>query len=122
MFGLSFEKLLIAGVIAVIVLGPRRLPYYAQRLGELIRLLRTHLEGARVQAAETLGQENWPTFDPRQYDPRRIVREALSETVEAPASTRASAAAGRYVVTGSSGHPQKRLVAPATDDPEEAQS
>ena len=36
MFGLTFEKLLIIGVIAVFLLGPERLPHYAAQLGRLV--------------------------------------------------------------------------------------
>ena len=132
MFGLSFEKILVAGIIAVIVIGPRRLPYYAQRLGELVRLLKTHLDSLKSQAAETMGTGDWESLDPRQYDPRRIIREALSEPGEgSQTSTSSSAgkdttisetndpaeAAPRVSVTGSSGHPRRRIVAPAAVAP-----
>ncbi|UVI37161.1 Sec-independent protein translocase TatB [Brevibacterium spongiae] len=106
MFGLSFEKLIIVGIIAAIVIGPQRLPHYAQKLREFASLFRAQVDSARNRAAESMGTEDWQTLDPRQYDPRRIIREALDEPSPAPAE-----AAGRYVVTGSSGHPRKRFVA-----------
>ena len=34
MFGLSFEKLIIVGIFAAFIIGPQRLPHYAQKLGE----------------------------------------------------------------------------------------
>jgi sec-independent protein translocase protein TatB len=38
-------------------------------------------EGAKGQLQTEIGQEvNWQQLDPRQYDPRRIIREALAET------------------------------------------
>jgi sec-independent protein translocase protein TatB len=38
-------------------------------------------EGAKGQLQNEIGQEvNWKQLDPRQYDPRRIIREALAET------------------------------------------
>src|SRR5699024_12629818 len=79
MFGLSFEKIVIVGIIAAIVLGPSRLPHYAQKLGELARLLRAQIDVARDTASDSLGVEDWPSLDPHQYDPRRIIREALHE-------------------------------------------
>jgi sec-independent protein translocase protein TatB len=82
-FGLTFEKLLIIGVIAVFLLGPERLPYYAGKLGQLVRSLRDLANGAKDRMREEMGPEfddvDWKKLDPRQYDPRRIIREALSD-------------------------------------------
>ena len=36
-FGLTFDKLLVLGIIAVFLLGPERLPYYASQLARLVR-------------------------------------------------------------------------------------
>ena len=86
MFGLSGEKLLILGIIAVFVLGPERLPQYAQQLARLIKSLRRMAEGAKDQLSSELGEGfedlDWKKLDPRQYDPRRIIREALTEDLE----------------------------------------
>jgi sec-independent protein translocase protein TatB len=82
-FGLSGEKLLILGIIAVIVLGPERLPEYAKGLANIIKNIRKMAEGAKTQIKDELGPEyedvDWRKLDPRQYDPRRIIREALTE-------------------------------------------
>ncbi|CAB4636351.1 unannotated protein [freshwater metagenome] len=80
MFGISGEKLLILGLIAIFVLGPDKLPHYAQQLARLVKSLRRMAEGAKGQLQNELGEEvNWKQLDPRQYDPRRIIREALAE-------------------------------------------
>lgn len=83
MFGLTFDKLLIIGVIAVFVLGPERLPHYASQLAKLVRSVRGLANGARDRMREEMGPEfdevDWKKLDPRQYDPRRIIREALLE-------------------------------------------
>src|SRR5699024_7437696 len=79
MVGLHCEHIGIVGIIAAIVLGPSRLPHYAQKLGELARLLRAQIDVARDNASESLGVEDWQSLDPHQYDPRRIIREALHE-------------------------------------------
>jgi sec-independent protein translocase protein TatB len=79
--GLTFEKLLLVGVIAVFLLGPDKLPSYAAKLGRLVRTLRDYANGAKVRMKEEMGPEfdevDWKKLDPRQYDPRRIIREAL---------------------------------------------
>lgn len=92
MFGLSGEKLLILGIIAVFVLGPDRLPHYAQQLAKLVKSLRRMAEGAKDQLSNELGEGfedlDWKKLDPRQYDPRRIIREALVEDLNpTPAAT-----------------------------------
>jgi sec-independent protein translocase protein TatB len=83
MFGLTFEKLLIIGVIAVFLLGPERLPHYAAQLGRLVRSLRDMASGAKDRVKEEMGPDfddvDWRKLDPRQYDPRRIIREALTD-------------------------------------------
>jgi sec-independent protein translocase protein TatB len=82
-FGLTFDKLLIIGVIALFVVGPERLPHYAAMLGRLVRSLKSMASDAKERVREELGPDfdevDWKKLDPRQYDPRRIIREALSD-------------------------------------------
>ena len=88
-FGLTFDKLIIILVIAVFLIGPDRLPGYAAQLGRLARSLRTMADGAKERMREEVGPEfdevDWKKLDPRQYDPRRIIREALIEDPAPPA-------------------------------------
>lgn len=80
MFGLTGEKLLILGLIAVFVLGPERLPHYASQLAKFVKTIRRMAEGAKDQLSSEIGEElDWKKLDPRQYDPRRIIREALAD-------------------------------------------
>ncbi|MEP6479304.1 MAG: sec-independent translocase [Rhodoglobus sp.] len=82
-FGLTFEKLLIIGIIAVFVLGPERLPHYASQLARFVKSVRNMANGAKDRMREEMGPDfddiEWRKLDPRQYDPRRIIREALAE-------------------------------------------
>lgn len=82
-FGLSGEKLLILGVLAAMILGPDRLPEYARKLAQFVKSLRKMADGAQSQLKDELGDGfedvDWKKLDPRQYDPRRIIREALLE-------------------------------------------
>ena len=81
MFGLTFEKLLVIGVIAVFLVGPERLPQYAAKLAQLVKGLRKMANGAKDRMREEMGDDfdevDWQKLDPRRYDPRRIIREAL---------------------------------------------
>lgn len=82
-FGLTFDKLLIILVIAVFLIGPDRLPGYAAQLARLVKTLRGFADGAKDRLRDEMGPEfdevDWKKLDPRQYDPRRIIREALLE-------------------------------------------
>lgn len=80
------NEFLVILVIAMVVIGPQRLPEYAQTLRKWVRQGRNYLLNAREQVRHELGPEfddvDWTKFDPRQYDPRRIVREALAEDLD----------------------------------------
>lgn len=98
MFGLSGEKLIILGLIAAFVIGPERLPTYAQKLAQFVKSAKRMAEGAKTQLSEEMGEQfedlDWKKLDPRQYDPRRIIRDALrDETPDAPASRNSAMAA-----------------------------
>ncbi|TFI43318.1 Sec-independent protein translocase TatB, partial [Micrococcus endophyticus] len=100
MFGINGSELVILVVLAIVILGPDKLPEYTRMLTEWLRTLRDKAEGAKTQFKEETGTDfdevDWRKYDPRQYDPRRIIRDALREPVggsSTPAS-RASAATG----------------------------
>ncbi|GAA3650949.1 Sec-independent protein translocase TatB [Microbacterium marinilacus] len=80
-FGLTFEKVLVILAIAALLIGPERLPRYAEVLAQFVRRARDFAQGARTRVREEMGPEfdevDWRKLDPRQYDPRRIIREAL---------------------------------------------
>jgi Sec-independent protein translocase protein TatA len=80
-FGLTFPKLALIGIIAVVIIGPERLPALAARLASIVKTIRTLTDTARERVREEMGPEfddvDWTKLDPRQYDPRRIIREAL---------------------------------------------
>ncbi|MGC5584295.1 Sec-independent protein translocase TatB [Ornithinimicrobium sp. W1665] len=83
-FNLTSTEIMLLVLLAVVVLGPRRLPHYAARLADLVRKARDLAEGAKAQIKQEMGPAfedvDWRQLDPRQYDPRRIVREALTES------------------------------------------
>lgn len=83
MMGLTFDKILVLCILAAIVIGPTRLPDAAAQLARLIRMLRHSLDTAKESVREAGGPDldevDWKRLDPRQYDPRRIIKEALLE-------------------------------------------
>lgn len=123
MFGLSTEKFVILMIIALFVLGPERLPHYAAQLAKLVKQLRRMVDGAKSQLADEMGDDfndvDWRKLDPRQYDPRRIIRDALiDEPVRpvgpAPVQKHAYAlgAAALAMVTDASGETRELNLAP----------
>ncbi len=78
-------------IIAFFLLGPSKMPEYAAALARTVRKMRDMAEGAKTQIREEMGPAfddvDWQQLDPRQYDPRRIVREALAAPTEKPKTT-----------------------------------
>ncbi|WP_165063773.1 Sec-independent protein translocase family protein [Marisediminicola senii] len=110
MFGLTMDKLLILGILAVFLLGPDRLPHYAAQLAKLVKTVRTMADGAKDRMRDEMGPEfdevDWKKLDPRQYDPRRIIREAL---LDEPEVTPAAASMPRPVVESAYAKRQRLL-------------
>jgi sec-independent protein translocase protein TatB len=88
-FGLTIEKLLLIGLVAALIIGPERLPRYAESLAQFTRRAREWVSTAKTRVKDEMGEDfddvDWRTLDPRQYDPRRIIREALLD--DAPVQT-----------------------------------
>ena len=94
-------------LVVIVVVGPRRLPEYTRRLTQLVRRLRLFLDNAKEQIAQEVGPElgelNLEDLNPRNYDPRKIVRDALGEDLDAirrDLSTPLRSAASTAVRTG----------------------
>lgn len=75
----SFEKILIILFVAALLLGPDHLPKYASWLATAVKKVRAFGTDAKHRLDEEMGDDklNWRDLDPRQYDPRRIIHDAL---------------------------------------------
>lgn len=76
-FDLSFFKLLVLGVIALIIFGPERLPGMAAQAGRLLRELRRMADGAKSELQDSLGPEFTQftqQFDVADLNPKHFVR------------------------------------------------
>lgn len=93
--GINGGEFIVLILIALLVLGPERLPEYTRKFTDWLRSMKVMAEGAKEQFKEETGRDfdeiEWHKYDPRQYDPRRMIREALREPVD---STRSSARNG----------------------------
>jgi sec-independent protein translocase protein TatB len=107
-FGLTIEKLLLIGVIAALIIGPERLPRAAESLAGLTRRAKEWVTTAKTRVRDEMGDDfddvDWRTLDPRQYDPRRIIREALLDDAPVP-TVRAAQAAGAVTAAGTTASP-----------------
>lgn len=77
LFDLSFFKLLVLGVLALIIFGPERLPGMAAQAGRLLRELRKMADGAKSELEESLGPEFSQfsqQFDITDLNPKNFVR------------------------------------------------
>ncbi|WMY79941.1 Sec-independent protein translocase TatB [Citricoccus sp. I39-566] len=103
-FGINGAELIILALLAVLILGPEKLPDYTRKLMEWIRNLRRMAEGAKSQFKEETGTDfdeiDWKRYDPRQYDPRRIIKDALADPVETGSR---NAAESGFSIPGTSG-------------------
>lgn len=117
------SEFLIIAVLAVILVGPERLPEYVRGLRSLVRRMRGIVADGQQALREEWGDDvNWDALDPRQYDPRRIVRDALFDDDATPTIGTASVAAvaSGHAGTGALGTRRDRrssrpVVAEATD-------
>lgn len=80
----------------MLLLGPQRLPVYAQKLADFVKAVRRFADTAKDRMREEMGPDfddvDWQKLDPRQYDPRRIIRDALLDSPSAGAEAAAAAA------------------------------
>lgn len=104
MLNINGFEFLIIGITAVLVIGPKRLPEYTQKFRNFVREARRMASGARETIKEESGVDldsiDWQKLDPRQYDPRRIIREALLDDDDVkPISANAPVAAAALEAT-----------------------
>jgi len=117
-FGLTIEKLLVIGVIAAFLIGPERLPRYAEALARFTARAREFLSGAKTRVKEEMGEDfddvDWRKLDPRQYDPRRIIREALLD--DPPTATVRAAGTAAAATTAMASKPAQPRHDPASGE------
>jgi sec-independent protein translocase protein TatB len=88
MFNFSPEKLFLVAIIALVVLGPHRLPHAARNLGRFMAQLR-HMSSSfqdevRGALSEPVDAFNSALGDFRPRDVPRSVRQAITDTLMSP--------------------------------------
>ena len=81
MFDLSFFKILVLGVLALVIFGPEQLPKMAAQAGKALRDLRRLADVAKADLQEGLGPE-FSNFDINDLNPRNFVRKHLWDELD----------------------------------------
>lgn len=119
-FGLTIEKLLLIGLVAGLLIGPERLPRYVESLTRFAKRAKDYVGTAKTKMKDELGSDfddvDWRTLDPRQYDPRRIIREALLDDAPVP-TVRAAGVAAAVTTAGAFTKPVSAGAPFTADDP-----
>jgi sec-independent protein translocase protein TatB len=76
MFNVGPMEFVVLALVAVIVLGPDRLPQFAKDAANLLRTLRELATGARTQLRDELGPE-FADMDLRNLNPRTALQRAI---------------------------------------------
>ena len=80
MFDVGLLELAVIALVAVIVLGPDRLPELARQAAQLLHRARGMAHSARDELRSELGPE-YADLQLRDLDPRAIVRKHISEAM-----------------------------------------
>jgi sec-independent protein translocase protein TatB len=80
-FDLSFLKILVLGVLALVIFGPDQLPKMAAQAGRALRDLRRLADSARADLQDGLGPE-FRDFDINDLNPRSFVRKHLLDDLD----------------------------------------
>jgi sec-independent protein translocase protein TatB len=93
LFDLSFFKLAVLAVIALVVFGPDQLPKLAAQAGRALRDVRRMADNARADLQEHLGPE-FSEFDLNELNPKYFVRKHLLDEPGAAAGDASGTADG----------------------------
>ena len=75
MFDLTSSKLLILGVVALIVVGPKELPFLLRTIGKYVGMMRRHANEFRAQFDEAMREAELASI---KEDLERVARDATS--------------------------------------------
>ncbi|MDO5728241.1 MAG: twin-arginine translocase TatA/TatE family subunit [Actinomycetaceae bacterium] len=86
MFGISGLQLLLILFVVAVVVGPSRLPTVAATITKWVKTSRVQLAKLRETLDEEVGEDlkdlDLSKLNVRQYDPRRMIREAVQEELD----------------------------------------
>ncbi|MDB5995884.1 MAG: tatB [Pseudomonas sp.] len=136
MFGISFSELLLVGLVALLVLGPERLPGAARTAGLWVGRLKRSFNAIKQEVEREIGadeirrqlhnehilsleQEARKIFTPTQQEATPVPpgEPAATQTIHAPAAETAPVAAPAPVVAAPPAEPAAPAAAPTAPAP-----
>ena len=99
MFGIGFAELAVIAFVAVLVLGPDKLPDLARQAARFLHQLRNLANNARDELRNELGPE-FADLELRDLDPRRIITKQIQEALEDIEEEEAHAKAPKPLLAG----------------------
>jgi len=98
-FGIGFAELAVIAFVALLVLGPDKLPDVARQAARLLHQLRNLANHARDELRGELGPE-YADLELRDLDPRRIITKQIQEALAEVEAEEAAAKAPRPLLAG----------------------
>jgi sec-independent protein translocase protein TatB len=80
-FGINGGEAVLLIILAAVLIGPKQMPEYAKKFATMVRQFRRFVSDAKAHVEEEVGTTlpDLSSLDIRQYDPRRIIRDALTD-------------------------------------------
>lgn len=99
MFDVGFLELAVIGLVAIVVLGPDKLPDLARQAAHLLHRARGLAHNARDELRSELGPD-YADLQLRDLDPRSIVRKHITEAMAEVDREQAQAAKANTLAEG----------------------
>lgn len=81
MGGISSWEAAVLLLVVLLVVGPDKLPEIAAQVARWLRTAREFVTVAKERVQEEIGDDvDLAALDPRQYDPRRMLRDTFSDS------------------------------------------
>lgn len=87
MFDIGFSEMLMIGLVALIVLGPARLPKAARTVGTFLRRARRSWEGLKAEVEREIEADRIKKELAQVPDPRQLIDEHLARPLDQAAAT-----------------------------------
>jgi sec-independent protein translocase protein TatB len=82
MFNVSFSELLMIGIIALIVIGPERLPKVARTIGHLVGRAQRYVSDVKSDIQREMDMDDIGSLKGQLEDAARSIRETVQNTAE----------------------------------------
>lgn len=83
MFDIGFSELVVIGLVALIVIGPERMPVVARTLGALLGRAQRYVNDVKSEIRRELHVEDMKKFEERMRDEVRQIEDNIDENVKA---------------------------------------